>query len=282
MKKFVFAAVVIGLFVGQASAQNAWQFRWQKDQTLNYRVRHVTSVTEIVQGNKIETSSQLDIAKRWRVVEVDAQGGALLEQSIVALRNQQKRPGGDTLLFDSTDPEKSTPELRGMSKFLNTPIAVIRIDGFGQVGEVTQGAKNKFDAEPPFVVIVPKAIAAERQAWVRPFTLKLEPPLGNGEKHDFEQKISCAKIAAGKAQLAVTIQLKAPPESAAAQVPLLQKQMQGQVVFDLERGLMLRAELAVDRTVEGHQGNGSSYRFASSYLEEYVEPTGVVPTSGTR
>ena len=282
MKKLVIAAVVIGCFAAQASAQNAYQFQWRKDQTLNYRVRHVTSVTEIVQGNKIETSSQLDITKRWRIVEVDAQGGALLEQSIVALRNEQKRPGGDTLLFDSADPEKSTPELKGMSKFLNTPIAIIRVDGFGQVVEVKQGPKNRFDAEPPFVVVVPKAVAAEGQAWVRPFTLTLEPPLGNGEKHDFEQKISCAKIASGKAQLAVTIQLKSPPLAAAAQVPLLQKQMQGQVVFDLERGVMLGAKLSVDRTVEGHQGNGSSYRFASSYLEEYVEPTGVVPASGTK
>jgi len=40
--------------------------------------------------------------------------------------------------------------------------------------------------------------------------------------------------------------------------------------------------LAVDKTVENHQGAGSSYRFASNYVEQLIAPTAIVPTSGTR
>src|SRR5690242_12079102 len=81
-----------------AFGQAPWRFQWQKDQDLQYRVQHVTAVTDIVAGKKSETTSKLDIRKRWRVLDVDSQGIATLELSLVALRNEQKRPNGEVLL----------------------------------------------------------------------------------------------------------------------------------------------------------------------------------------
>lgn len=276
------ALVLVCAVTPWASAQSTWQFKWHKDQPLDYRVQHVTSVVEIVGGKKTETSSQLDIVRRWRVLDVDAQGVATLEQMLLGLRNEQKRPGGEVLLFDSSDLQKSTPELRGMAKFLNTPVATLRVDGIGRVVEVKQGPANKFESEPPFTVVLPMAQAAEGQAWVRPFTITLEPPLGAGEKYAAEQKYSCAKIVNNRAALAVSTTLKNPPESASDLVPLLQKQMAGQVVFDLAKGCVEQVQLSVDRTVDNHQGQGSSYRFASTYVETLVAPGGIIPAGGTR
>ena len=77
-------------------------------------------------------------------------------------------------------------------------------------------------------------------------------------------------IGDGVAVLAVTTQFKNQPDSPLDRVPLLQKQPEGEVTFDLQNGRMFRANLRIDKTLENHQGTGSSYRFVSTYTEQYV------------
>lgn len=280
----LFAVLFLIAIATTADAQTAWRFKWTKGETLTTKVDHVTAVTETIGGKKSEITSKLTIVKRWRVLDVDAQGTATLEQSIASLRNEQTRPGGDVLLFDSTNLEKSTPELKGMAKFINVPIAVIKVDVIGRVLEVTQGPKTKYESEPPFAFVLPGQPVQPGQAWTRPFTITVDPPLGAGEKYEAQQMVKLLSVEANKATLSLATTLKNPPTTPSEQTPLLQKEMSGQVVFDTTKGQVERVQLSVDRTVEKHQGDGSSYRFASNYVEQAIEPVPlpIVPTSGTK
>src|SRR5438128_233564 len=73
-------AILLGLvLVGPAAAQGpGWRFRWQPGQVLPYRVEQVTTVTEVVGGNKVEMTAKVTVLKHWQVLEVDAQGVATL------------------------------------------------------------------------------------------------------------------------------------------------------------------------------------------------------------
>src|SRR5580704_3706737 len=104
MRKMGGALALALIVTGTASAQTAdWRFRWQQGQTLYYRAQHTTDVAEVVGGNKVETKSKVNLVRGWKVVAVDADGTATLEMSISALRNEQTRPNGEVLLFDSRD-----------------------------------------------------------------------------------------------------------------------------------------------------------------------------------
>lgn len=264
----------------------AWQFRWEKGQVLTCKVHHVTHVSETAEGSKVESSSTLDLVKRWQVIDIDAQGTATLQLTLAAMRHEQKRPDGESLLFDSANPAKSTPELREqMTKYIGKTLAVLRIDALGRVLEVKQGSASRYEAEPPFVLVFPRAVAQEGQVWSRPFTITLEPPQGTGQKYQAQQRYQCTKIADGKAVLSVKTELKSAPESAQDRLPLLPREVEGQVTFDLKTGTLVRAALRVDRTVENHQGAGSNYRFRSDYTEEVqTGPIGgaVTPVRGER
>jgi hypothetical protein len=264
---------VVLAFIGAlpSAAQTPWQFRWQKGQVLSYKVKHVTVVTETVGKDTSASNSNLELVKRWQVAEVDNTGVATLELKLTAMRNEQKRPNGETLLFDSKDLEKSTPALRDqMSKFIGQTLAVIRIDRFGRVIEVKQGSASRYEAEPPFVVVFPDAKAAKGQAWRRQYSLVMEPPLGTGEKYPAEQRYECTSIKGSLATLAVTTTFKTMPESMRDRLPLLQKDVQGEVMFDMQAGRILGTMLGIDKTVDNHQGKDSSYRFQSKYSEELV------------
>jgi hypothetical protein len=265
--------VLIGLTVVlPASAQTeAWRFRWSRGQVLDYRIEHVTSVAETVGGSEVKTTSKLNLTKRWRVVEVDGQGTGTLELSLVAMRNEQTRPNGETFLFDSANPDKGTPELKEqLMQFIGKPLAVLKVDAAGRVLDAGQGSLAKFEAEPPFALILGDATAGPGQGWERQYQVTLEPPAGTGEKYAAVQHYTCQSLSGPLATLALKTEIKSLPESLLDRVPLFQKQPEGKVVFDVQHGRLHSADLSIRRDLENHQGPGSRYFFESRYREEFV------------
>jgi hypothetical protein len=192
--------------------------------------------------------------------------------SISALRNEQTRPNGEVLVFDSRDLDKSSPALREqLAKMIGQTLVVLRIDALGKVVEVKQGQASRFEAEPPFAVTLPGTAVHVGQSWDRKYTVILDPPLGTGEKHAAAQTYACTKLDGGLATLTLTTALAKMPENKAEQLPLLQKLPQGEVIFDTQRGRIQAVRLTIEREVQGHQGEGSSYRFQSTYTEQYAE-----------
>ncbi len=271
LRTWMFALLLIVIGDPSAGAQEApWRFQWSKGQTLTYRANHGTTVNEVVDGNKVETTSKLTLVKRWKVADVDPNGVATLQLSLAALRTENTKPNGEKLLFDSANLDQSTPELRQMKEHLGKTLAIVRIDGYGRILEVKQGSAAKYEAEPPFALVLPAAAPKEGQAWLRNYNVTLEPPQGTGEKYKAQQTYSCAKIAAGLATLAITTEFKTLPESVQERLPLLQKEAQGQAVFDINTGRLQRVQFLIDKTVQNHQGQGSSYHFVSTYVEELI------------
>lgn len=260
--------VLLGLvLIRPATAREpAWRFRWQPGQVLPYRVEQTSTVSEVIGGKKTETNAKVTVLKRWQVLDVDAQGVATLKLTLAALRSEQTRPDGQRLLYDSSDPDKSAPELREqMAKYLNQPLAVVRVNARGQVIEVKQGEAERFESNLPLLVMLPPAPVAAGAAWARTFKVKQ----ASGE-YEAVQKYACTKADATAAVIALTTQFRTQPQTAQEQIPLLAKQPEGEVVFDVRAGRLQSARLRIDKTLHGHQGEGSSYRFVSSYMEQYA------------
>jgi hypothetical protein len=256
-----------------ASAQ-APQLRWQAGQTLAYRAEQVTQTVETLGETKIETQTRLTLNKRWQVLAVEANGVATLQLSLAAMRLESTPPSGKPVLFDSAAPDKSTPELtKELAKFVGVPLAVLRVDGYGRVLEVKEskfGPASRYEAEPPFVGVLPAALPQPGQGWERSYQLTLEPPQGTGEKFAAVQRYVCK--AADSAALTMTLktELKNPPAAPGDQVPLLQMQPEGEVVFDVHNGRLHSVSLHIDKELKNQAGEGSSYHFQSTYTEQYA------------
>jgi hypothetical protein len=273
MRKLGGALLVALIVTGSASAQDAnWRFRWQQGQTIYYRVEHTTCVAEVVGGNKVETKSKLNLVRAWKVTAAGPDGSATLAMSITAMRNEQTRPNGEVLVFDSREPDKSTPALREqLSKMIGQTLVELRIDSLGRVLEVKQGQASRFEAELPFAVQLPGTAVAVGQSWNRQYAIVLDPPLGTGEKYPAAQNYVCTKVEGGLATLTMTTALAKMPDNKAEQLPLLQKLPQGEIVFDTQHGRLSAVRVTIEREVQGHQGEGSSYHFQSTYKEQYAE-----------
>src|SRR5207253_10640638 len=140
-----------------ASAQTG-PFRWQNGQILVYKIEEATEATDVKDEDTVVTKTRLNLTKRWQVTAVDSQGIATLQLSLTALRQELTTAKGDTLLFDSANPDKSHPQLKEqMSKYVGQTLAVLRVDPYGRVVEVKEskfGPASGFECELlPFVGI---------------------------------------------------------------------------------------------------------------------------------
>jgi hypothetical protein len=268
----VFAALVM---ISAASAQTgAWRFHWQNGQVLTYKVEQTLGAVEVTPEGKIETRTKVNLLKRWQVTAMDASGVATLQLSMSALRLETTTPAGDTLLFDSADPAASNPQMREqMSKYVGSVLAVLRIDGQGRVIEVKEskfGPASKYENELPFGVTLPESEARTGTVWDRTYKVTLEPPQGTGEKFDALQKCVVKGVNGKEATIGMVNAVLKLPDAVAEQVPLLQFQPEGEVVFDTQAGFMKAVGYHIDKELKGHQGQGSSYHFESSYSEVYA------------
>lgn len=268
-------AIALSTLASAAPAQApAWRFRWQPGQVLVYKVQQVTSALDVAGETKVQTTTSLQNTKQWQVLDVDAQGVATLQLSLRSLRLETTTPKGETLLFDSTNPQQSNPQMREqLAQYVGQPLAVVRVDGRGQVIEVREskfGPASRFESEPPFALVLPETAPAPGHSWERTYKLTLEPPQGTGEKYDAAQRYVCKAADAATATVTLSTLLKTMPESALDRIPLLQMQPEGEVVFDVQAGILRSVRLRVEKELTGHQGEGSSYRFVSSYTEDFL------------
>src|SRR5229473_1319131 len=191
-------AILIGVvLVNSAAAQTVARFAWKQGQILTYRVDQSTSASDVVEEKTTETGSKMTTVKRWQVLGVDQTGVATLQLSVISLHFEVKTPKGETLMFDSTQPDKSDPQLREqMAKYVGPPLAVLHMDASGRVVEVKES--------------------------------------------------------------------KQAPASRLDQLPLLEMQPDGEIVFDAVSGRLHRARLTIDKELKGLEGEGSSYHFQST------------------
>src|SRR5437870_12132768 len=177
----------------------AWQFHWREGQVLTYRVEHITSASEATRSGTSETTTKLNLTKRWQVLGVDRAGVASLQLSLDALRLETTTPNRDALLFDSANPEKSDPHMREqLARFVGQPLAMLRVDGQGKVVQVVEskhGPASRFESEPPFVIVLPPETREPGQSWERAYRITLEPSQGAGEKVEAAQRYTCKAVA---------------------------------------------------------------------------------------
>ncbi len=251
------------------------RFKWQAGQALTYKVVQKTAVRETTLDDKAEktvtaeTRTSLALTRVWAVKGVTPAGVATLEMTITGLKRELRQADGSSLTVDSANPD----DARGMAEFLNRPIVTIAVDSQGRLVEVRDakgGSAARLHAELPFRVVLPDAAPAPGARWDRTFTLKLDPPLGAGETHEFAQTYTAKGVQNGLLVVGVGTALKAPPKTAGEQVPLVPMLWAGEVYFNPAAGTYHAARLEAKAELANHLGEGTKYAYQSVYTEDAV------------
>jgi hypothetical protein len=252
------------------------RFKWKAGEVLAYKVTQNTAVRETSLDEKTEkpvtteARTNLALVKKWAVKDVDDKGVATLEMTITSMKTEFLKPDGTSVVRDSAVPDQA----KDLASFLNTPILTVKVDPQGKLLDVKEskaGSAARLHAELPFRFVLPdSATVATGQTWDRAFTLKLDPPLGTGESHDFAQKYT-GSVKDGLVAVGVVTTLKTPPKALSEQVPLVPMLWTGEVYFNPALGRYHAARLKVKAELPNHQGEGTKFEYESAYVEDVVE-----------
>lgn len=262
----VYAVLMAGAFVS-AQAPGAMPLRWpEPGGAISYNVSYTTHQLHTLGETTSTAKSLVKVNRHWKVLAVDTGGVATLSMSISAMVQERTTTSGGEWKFDSADPKSGTPEMReSMLKHLNTPLATLKVDGYGRVIDIKDSKSDisAFENELPFIGVLPAGDIKPGISWQREFKITLAPPLGTGEKYDAIQRFICKSINDGKAIVTLTTELKEKPKAAADLIPLWQMLPKGELIWDIKLGRLKSAVLNVDEKLDGVEGNGSSSKFSS-------------------
>ena len=262
-------------------ADESPRFRFEKGQILEYLVRQEIKVVEtsIQEGKPIigESLTKLTTTRRFEVKSVE-NGEAVLEMSITAMRQEILRRGAadkdgnptvDKVVLDSGEAEGKEK----MAAFLNKPIATVKLNGLGQVLEVKgeNGSEQRFRTEPPFRIDFPAQEVAVGDAWNREFEIRLDPPVGTGEKYAAIRTCKRAEDVQGRIVVGVSTAVKGGVKVPAADMPsVIPYLWSGELYLD-KSGRYRGAKLSVKGETAEHQGTGTKFAYESTYVETPVE-----------
>lgn len=268
------------LVASVASAEEPPRFNWQPGQAITYSAQQTTTVAETTRddatgGPVVAVSvTKLAVTRRWDVTAVDPAGVATVRMTVTAMKQEIVRPGPkdkdgkptvDKLVLDSAN-EKDRPV---MAAFLGKPIVTAKLDGRGQLLDVTAegGSADRVRAELPFRLVLPEGKPSVGAVWDRAFDIKLNPPHGTGEAYPATQTYTLKGDKDGYLVVGVGTALKTPPKDPGELPPLVPLLWEGDVYFHPATGRYAGARLGVKRVIANHQGEGTKFEYESKYEE---------------
>jgi hypothetical protein len=136
MLKNILCLLAAALTLGACSTRGPYELslRLPKGRVLSYRTTLEQTVRQVLPGEMVTVRQSTTTAYRFTVRETASGGGALLEVLFEDLSLATRSPAGE-LQFDSKNPERSTPALRGLQSVVGQSL-LIQVDRQGHIREV--------------------------------------------------------------------------------------------------------------------------------------------------
>jgi hypothetical protein len=265
-------------------------YKFQPGQVVRYEVLHDGQITTVYNSAKEVAANKSESRRSFKVASVDEKGQALLEMQIEWVRmtasfeNEEGRKS-EPIEFDTSDPKKQNhAQFKKILQSVGKPQALVRIDASGRPIEVTRLDKASKKTEPAaasadidgdgtpenYLVLLPEVPVAVGNTWKEPFEVVARLPQGLSSRIRMQRAYKLAELRQGLATIEFRTIILTPVQDAAIAAQLIQREVEGKIVFDTERGMIVSREAKVDRTVVGPFGGQSSMRAVSRYTERLL------------
>jgi hypothetical protein len=270
-------------------------FKFQPNQIVRYEVSKESETTTHVKGETETAKNSSQEKKHFRVIAVDeTTGEADLELVLdwvhmLASFNNPARTKTDPIEFQSDDPQKHPPQFLDILSTVGKPRARIRFSTSGKVVKVLAGAPapqptaaNQLaqgPSAPPandgspesFFVPLPEQPVAVGEFWKDLYSILLRDDDKNLHKITIQRSYRLVGANEGRALIEFRTAILTPVPNQWIAGQLIQRELSGKVVFDIDRGLIVSRESGVENTVVGPFGPRSSMHAKSQYREQLVD-----------
>ena len=256
-------------------------FKFAPGQKVTYQITQDSRITSQQSTAKQVAINQTKVQRTFRVLELDAEGRAKVEVQLdrvwmSAGFEDEEGTQGDPVVFDSADPAKSgNPKFKHVLDSVGKPQALMVVDATGKLHEARrlaaggEGAGEASDRSrnDNLLFSLPAAPIAVGETWKETFDVLARNEESLTVKVKMQTTYTLEGVEEGVATIAYRTVVLSPVEQPVVAAQLIQREMEGKILFDLEAGQIAERNARMDRTVVGGLGPQSSLRATGQYRE---------------
>ncbi len=247
------------------------QYKLSRGDVLRYDVTHQASISGTSDKTTQTAQSKTDSIKAWKVTDILPSGDIEFMNVCERVRMVNQLPDRKATEYDSTRDKTAPPGFEGAAKAVGVPLSTMRITTHGkvlnrQVKVHNQGSND----DAPIVLRLPDNPVEIGDTWDEPFEVKVNLPKGLSKSVKTRWHHKLADVKDGIATIEVTYQVLSPTD-AGVELELVQRMMNGQVQFDIEKGRILSQKMDVDKRIIGFAGPTSSMQYIMKMEEKLLK-----------
>jgi hypothetical protein len=282
---------------GEAPAQPAEKhqlaFKFRLGQIVRQEISHESEIKTHKNQDTETAKNSSHLKRHYKVVAADEKTGAGdLELTIdwVHMRAEFETAGKThpPVEFQSDDPKKQPVQFGDVKASVGRSRATIRFSPTGAPVKVVSGTIPQLPSGPgseakgisgsplsdgsleAYLIPLPEKPVAVGESWKDPFDVILRDDAKNLVKVAIQRVYKLVEVKDGRAVIELRTAILSPITNGAVEAQLIQREISGKIVFDIEQGLIISRETNIDKTIVNAVGANSSMRAVSTYREKLV------------
>ena len=268
-------AALVGA-AGAAEAQDSYtlRYKFRPGMFAHYEVSNKTMIetrfADTLETNQNETQAW----KQFRVISADEQGQATLEPMIDRVKMTVKLGSEEPITFDSASPGAVLPgPFQKVSDSVGKPLARLQVTARGELIKVTPLAADVpglTDKSSNFLIVFPEAAVKVGEKWKDTFEVPITVSKGLNRPFTLRREYTLVSVAGQTATIKQSTRPLGIIEDPQVEMQLMQRMPNTEIVFDLERGLIVSQTTKVDSTVVNALGPRTQVSAVCSNVETLV------------
>lgn len=258
------------------------RYKVNRGDVLRYEVTHRASIRSTIDNTTQAAQTKTDSIKAWKVTDVLPEGEIEFTNVVEKVHMVNQLPEKDAVEYDSTKDPVAPPGFEDAAKAVGVPLSVMRITPRGKV--VRRDVKihgQSAEDDAPIVLRLPEQPVAIGDTWDESFEIQVKLEKNNTKMIQTRRHHKLAGVKNGIATIEVTYQVLSPID-ATIETQIVQRLMEGEARFDVEKGQLIGQQMDVDKRIIGFAGATSSMQYIMKMEESLVKDETTAKTSAPK
>jgi hypothetical protein len=251
------------------------RYKFAADQVLHYEVQNASSIDIQVGQVADSVNHETTSTKRYRVTSTDPANVAELEVTIVRVQLAANNQG-QQIIWDSDSTEPAPEAFQGLRETIGKPLGTVQLSPLGKVIDVEMaavgvGAVQTKESHLDVLPLLPEQPVAVGETWKEEFSIDAvikDPPFK--KPIQMQRLYTLRSVEDGIATIDEQTFVLTPIRDPELEGQLIQRTPAGTCTVDLERGLLVKRELKIDKRVVGFQGPNTALHVQGTREDRYV------------
>ncbi len=248
------------------------RYQFEPGEEIRWNVEHTATTNAQISGKHETTSSRTQSRKLWTITDVDSKGNFTFDHSVEWMSLWQQIGDDEPTAFDSLSSEPAPEAFHAAVQMIGKPLAVVTITPSGKVVDRNTKVEQLDFGIGDICTPMPEKAVGIGYRWYVPTTYTATDD--NGRRLQLKARLhyQLTKVVDGKAYISFRTEILTPIENDKIKSQLLQKLNDGFLVFDIDRGRMVKKEIEWNEKVQEYAGPDSFLQYTGKMTETIVRP----------